>query len=237
MKKYPLIGVDTGQQVGKSIDLRNAALFLKTKKPGTGTSSQVACDVWTLIKFGEGNFSYNENESFEYELDRGKLDDVNFGDEQPVSFSLEGKHTFVASQGTENKTIHEIIKGIDYGTLNYQFQGTAETWLSDYGCVPYAFELELHIIPQLECPTLTIPGEAYLFRYCRVPSAEVSLSTRRVNIANGEAHILRPFVLRPEFATLYATELAGGKLNPADLKPLQDLGQTDIWPADPREAA
>jgi len=234
MKRYPWIGNVNGLQVGKSVDLRNAALFIKTKTAGVANDSQTPCDVWTLIKFGEGNFSYTESEAFEYERDRGKLDDVNFGDESPVTFSLEGKATFVSSLSTENATIHEIVKGVDYATQLMKFAGTGEPWLQNYGCIPYAFEMELHIIPQLECPTLTVLGEAFLFRYSRIPSIELSMSTRRVNAGNGESHCIRPFVIRPDFASIYAAELAGGKLRPADLMPLQDKGV--LWPKDPREA-
>lgn len=237
MKKYPLIGNVNGLQVGKSIDLRNVALFLKTKTAGVLMDSQTPCDVWTLMKFGEGTFTYTEADEIEYERNRGKLDDVNKGDDQPVEVSFEGKATFVTSRigsdPAETATIHEIVSGKNYAEGGMKFQGTGEQWLSDFGCPPYTCDLELHNIPQLECPTLLVHGEAHLFRFFRKTSLEWNPETKRVN-CRGACHITEPFVIRPNFATLYAAELAEGQLREADLQPLHDLGGT--WPPDPREA-
>lgn len=233
MKRYPLIGLKTGVQVGKSIDLKNTVLFLKTKTASISTSTQVACDIWTLMKFGEGNISWTSAQEINYERDRKKLDDVNPGDEQPLEVSLEGKATFVTSLTSEPATIHEIIRGKDLATQTMKFKGTGEPWLINYGCPPYACELELHIIPQLECPTLEVLGEAHLFRFFRSPSIGWDPSTKRV-ACNGACHILDPYVIRPNFFSLYSAELgANGKLAMSDLKPLQDLGES--WPADDRE--
>lgn len=225
MKRYPLIGAD-GLQVGKSIDLANAALFLLTRETEVATD-----DIWTLIKFGEGNMSWTLTDEPVYELNRKKLDDVSAGNESPLEVTFEGKATFVCSSGTEPYTIHEILKGRNYTTGAKMFYGKPETWLSAYGCPPYAAELELHLIPQLECPLSSVEGEAFLFRYFRASSIGWDISSKRVSV-RGMAHITFPYVQRFDFATAYATELADEMLTESELVPLVDLGGT--WTEDPR---
>lgn len=230
-RKYPVIG-DNGQQVGKSIDLRNAALFLKTCTEITVSSftDHTERDVWLLIKFGEGNLSWNMNREIQYERDRDKLDDVNSGPEQPLEVTFEGKATFVLSASEEPHTIHEITSGYNFETGVMQFAGTPEPWLAKYGCPPYACELEYHQIPQLECPTIDADGEAMLFRYFRASSVGWDQSSKRVSI-RGNCDVLVPRVMRPAYATLYATELGEGSLKVTDLVPFTAAS----WYADDRD--
>ena len=169
-----------------------------------------------------------------YERNRKKLDDVTSGVENPLEISFEGKATFVMTSGTEPYTIHEILSGRNFETGAMQFMGLGETWLTDYGCPPYATQLELHLIPQLECPLSTVLGEAFLFRYFRASSIGWDLSSKRVSV-RGASHITFPFTLRPDFATLYAASLGDGTLLESELVPgATDDGLVLAWPDDPR---
>lgn len=232
MERYPIIGNVNGLQVGKSIELKNAVLFLKTHTSGV-KHTQEACDTFMIMKFSDGNISWNINEEVNYERDRRKLDDVSAGDEQPLEVSFAGKSTFVQSNSDEPATIHEIIKGRNFSTGGWKFGGTAEEWLTRYGCPPYACELELQIIPQLECPLLEAEGEAYLFRYFRAPSVGWDASSKRVDV-RGSCDILIPLVKRVDYTALYDFTVPGG-VKVGDLEPLQDVAGADFWPADPRE--
>lgn len=226
MKRYPLIGTNA-LQVGKSIDLANAALFLKTSTDG------VDADTWLLMKFGEGDFTWTMAQEPTYERNRKKLDDVTAGVENPMEISFEGKATFVMSNTDEPFTIHEILTGRNFETGAMQFIGLGEPWLTTYGCPPYAAELELHLVPQIECPLSTVLGEAFLFRYFRQSSIAWNLSSKRVSV-RGAAHITYPFAQRPIFSTLYSDELSNGVLLESELKPLSEIGG-EAWPDDPRD--
>lgn len=229
MKRYPLIGAN-GVQVGKSIDLANAVLFLKTASSNTS-----GIDTWILMKFGEGDLSWTISQEPTYERNRKKLDDVTSGIENPLEVSFEGKATFVCSSGTEPHTIHEILTGRDFTDGSMQFYGTAENWLSEYGCPPYAAELEFHMIPQIECPLSTVLGEAYLFRYFRASSIGWSVSSKRVSV-RGASHVLLPLIQRYDFASAYSVQLAGGSLLESEMVPIEStdgLG-AGTFPVDPR---
>ncbi len=233
LKRYPLIGwetsADNAQQVGKSVDLTNAVLFLKTYSAGI-RSYGAPCDVWTIMKFGEGNLEWTLAKDVEYEGDRKKLDDVTQGAESPLEVTLEGKLTFTASMGNEPATVHEIVTGMDFATGQSKFAGTAEPWLSSYGCPPYACELELHLIPQLECPTVEIPGEAHLFRFFRAPSIGWNISSKRTN-CRGAAHVVAPRIIRPDFFSIYSAEIAANEFHVTDCVPLPE----DAWVKDQRD--
>ena len=92
------------------------------------------------IKIGEGNLNYTEAREMEYLLDRGDLDTVREGDQQPLDVSLEFVYEHVTSGTDEDITPPDALKRIN----------DAEEWVSssDDPCEPYCVDIEIfHEVP------------------------------------------------------------------------------------------
>ena len=92
------------------------------------------------VKVGEGNVTYSEKKEYEYLRDRGNLDTVKEGDEQPVEMSMEFVYEFVRATSGEDVTPVDAIKGIN----------DASEWVSSSSdlCEPYAVDILLkHCVP------------------------------------------------------------------------------------------
>jgi hypothetical protein len=114
--------------------------------PAWGANTPSANDVITFlpqqidVTIGEGNLTWTEAKEYEYLLDRGDLDTVKEGDEQPLEVSLEFVYEHVTTGTSESITPVDAVKGI----------GGAAEWVSssDDLCEPYAVDLEvLHCVP------------------------------------------------------------------------------------------
>ncbi len=218
-------------QKGAQFNLKNGVLFLKTKESAPAYGPGARCDIWMGLKFGEGNFTWSIAKNFDYQLDRGKLDDVRSGDEAPIDVSFQGKYTFCKSRGNESYSPHEIIDGHDFEDGTVLFNGAAENWLSEFGCPPYACELEFHNNPAMECPGTTAHGEAQLFRYFRAESIQCDARAGTIDVS-GKCHILRPFIKRVDASGGSGGDF--GYIKKQDMVPLDDSTPT-VWPNDARE--
>ena len=92
------------------------------------------------VKVGEGNLTWSEAKEYEYLLDRGDLDTVKEGDEQPLELSLEFVYEYVLTGTGETITPVDAVKG----------SGGAAEWVSSSTdpCEPYAVDLiVLHCVP------------------------------------------------------------------------------------------
>jgi len=114
--------------------------------PAWGTNTPTVSDVITFtsqqidITIGEGNLTWTESKEYEYLLDRGDLDTVKEGDEQPLEISLEFVYEHVTTGTGEAITPVDAVKG----------SGDASEWVSSSSdlCEPYAVDLELlHCVP------------------------------------------------------------------------------------------
>jgi hypothetical protein len=116
--------------------------------PALATANQIPAtdDVITFlgqrltVKLGEGNLTYSEKKEYEYLLDRGNLDTVKEGDEQPVEVNLEFVYEYIKSSSGEDITPVEAIKQI----------GAASDWISSDSdqCTPYCVDiLAKHCVP------------------------------------------------------------------------------------------
>jgi hypothetical protein len=89
------------------------------------------------IKVGEGNFTFTENRTIEYILDRGIIDEVREGDEVPVdcSFDFNWEYLAGASGSGALPTPKEAL----------QNTGNASTWISSDSdnCAPYAVDMQV----------------------------------------------------------------------------------------------
>ena len=237
-----------GVQRGTSIDLKNVVLFLKTKELGSGAWA------WMALKFGDGNLTHAINKSYDYKMNRGKLDDVRRGDDQVLDVSFEGKFTNLLSNfadagsgEVETYSLHEILEGVEYGVGQSvghgypKFAGTRESWLAAYGCPPYCCDIEIHNNPALECTHTEAIGEAQLIRYFRPTSISGDFSSGMVNVS-GEAHVLRPMVARVAgpAGTPPSNGTTFGYNKEINAIPFDDLGGPGgvgaaYWPLDPRD--
>jgi hypothetical protein len=92
------------------------------------------------VKIGEGNLTYSEKKEYEYLRDRGNLDTVKEGDEQPVEISLEFVYEFIRSSSGGDITPVDAIKQV----------GEASDWISSSSdlCEPYAIDMRAkHCVP------------------------------------------------------------------------------------------
>ena len=116
--------------------------------PALATANQIPAqgDVMTFlgqrleVKLGEGNLTYSEKKEYEYLLDRGNLDTVKEGDEQPVEVNLEFVYEYIKSSTGGDITPVDAIKQT----------GEASSWVSSSSdqCEPYAIDiLAKHCVP------------------------------------------------------------------------------------------
>jgi len=223
----------------KRVDLRDAMLFVMTSVDGpTGyyDTKSPPTVIWGCVQFGEGNFTATLNDAPEYMGDRGKLDDVRFGDEAPMDVSFEGKFTglrlppYPINDPLMTYSLAELITGklMDVSTYGTRLAGLPEPWLvAEPGgatltaCIPYCTWLEVHLNPKLSCPDLTIEGEAQLYQYFRAPSINIDFDAGQISVT-GNAHILVPQAQRVEFT--YTNIADAAPLDPAE------------WAYDPRDS-
>lgn len=110
------------------------------------------------INVGTGVLDYNEKKAFSYELNRGRLDTVLEGDEQPVEVSLAFVWDFISAVAGS---------GVPTPEDAFKHRGEASTWVSsatEDSCAPYAVDVEVEYIPPcagIQREIITLPD----FRY------------------------------------------------------------------------
>lgn len=135
-----------------SIDLKYATI---TVKDGT---TPVSAQNSLEIKIGEGNLTYTERREIIYTTDRGTLDDVREGVQQPMDVAFDFLWEYItALTGSGTPTVEDALKK----------KGEASTWVSTDSdtCRPYAVDLVISYVPDCT-PTgntevITLPD----FRY------------------------------------------------------------------------
>lgn len=88
------------------------------------------------IKVGEGNLTYDEKRTMEYKKDRGALDTVREGDEEPIDVRLDIQWEWLSSAGSDTvPTPEEVLKK----------EGLASTWQTSSAdiCEPYAVNIKI----------------------------------------------------------------------------------------------
>jgi hypothetical protein len=91
-------------------------------------------------KLGEGNLTYSEKRNLIYVRDRGYIDTMKVGDDEPIDVSLDFTWEFLRSAGVGfPPTIEEAVKQV----------GQAATWVSTSAdpCEPYSVSVYLLDIP------------------------------------------------------------------------------------------
>ncbi len=90
-------------------------------------------------KIGEGNLTYSEKRNLVYIRDRGFIDTVKLGDDQPMDVSMDFTWEFLRGTSTTPPTFEEAMKRI----------GQAAAWTSSSvdPCEPYCVDIYILDIP------------------------------------------------------------------------------------------
>ena len=148
------------------------------------------------IKVGEGNLTYTEAKEYEYLLDRGVLDTVKEGDEQPLEVSLEFVYEHITTGTAEAITPVDALKN----------KNGASEWVSSSSdlCEPYCVDVEI----DHEVPCGSVQDELTLLPEFRYDSLEFNLQDATIAVAGKcnttEATITRSQLNIPESEHLHS---------------------------------
>jgi hypothetical protein len=108
------------------------------------------------IRIGDGNITWTEKRPIVYVKDRGKLDTVRLGDQEPVEVKFDATWIFLTASNTDTApTIEDVLKKVNL----------ASAWISSSSdpCEPYAINVVV-----VYTPPCTVTPETYTlhdFRY------------------------------------------------------------------------
>jgi len=115
------------------IDLKYCTI--KLKDGSTPTPNEIT------VKIGEGNLTYSEKREMEYVRDRGLLDTVREGDEQPIDVTMDFTWEWLKGLTTSGAvpTIEDALKN----------RGAASDWVSSSAdpCEPYCVDIQVFYSP------------------------------------------------------------------------------------------
>jgi hypothetical protein len=156
--------------------------------PGTYNSGNAEGAVTFIyqrleINIGEGNLTWSETKEYEYLRDRGNLDTVKEGDEQPVEMSLEFIYDYIKSSSGIDITPVDALKK----------EGNASEWVSTSSdlCEPYCVDiLAKHCVP---CGT--DEDEDVLFNDFRYESLDYDTGEATIAVS-GRCNRVQPTVTR-----------------------------------------
>lgn len=137
------------------------------------------------INVGEGNLTWSETKEYEYLRNRGDLDTVKEGDEQPVEMSMEFVYDYIKTESGQTITPVDAIKQI----------GEAAEWVSSSAdlCEPYCVDiLAKHCVP---CGT--DEDEDVLFVDFRRESLDFDMDEATIAVS-GRCNVSEPTVMRSD---------------------------------------
>ena len=135
------------------------------------------------VKIGEGNLTWTEAKEYEYLRDRGNLDTVKEGDEQPVEMNLEFVYEYIKTQSGQTITPVDCVKQ----------SGSAAEWVSTSSdlCEPYCVDiLAKHCVP---CGT--DEDEDVLFTDFRYEGLDFDMGEATIAVT-GRCNVSSPTVTR-----------------------------------------
>ena len=123
------------------------------------------------VSVGDGDMTWTENRDLIYDLDRGVLDTVRHGDDQPLEVSLGFTFEYVTTESGQTITPVDALKQI----------GEASEWVSSSSdlCEPYA--VDLYVVHCVPCGTDL--DQDFLFSDFRYESLEYSLADAAVAVS------------------------------------------------------
>jgi len=137
------------------------------------------------IRIGEGNLTWTEAREFDYVLDRGNLDTVRQGDEQPLEIQLEFLYEFYTngSGGAWDPSPIDFLKRVNEGA-------NLESSSSD-PCEVFSVDIEVVYDP----PCGSELNENYVFPDFRYESLEFNLQDATISVS-GKCNATEPTVTR-----------------------------------------
>jgi hypothetical protein len=137
------------------------------------------------IRIGEGNLQWTEKRNIMYTKDRGRLDTVKLGDEEPVEVKLDFTWVFLKSDTGQTPTVEDVLKK----------RGEASSWVTSAAdmCEPYAVDIKIVYTP----PCASEKREVYLVRDFRYEDLGHDVKQGMVSVS-GKANITEPTVTRTD---------------------------------------
>ncbi len=180
---------DSGQYytiTSASETLGNTTSITFTPALVSGVANNIALTFQShqlLIKVGEGNMQWTEKRSIMYTKDRGRLDTVKKGDEEPVEVKLDFTWVFLKSVSGDTPSIEDVLKK----------RGEASDWVSSSAdlCEPYAIDLVIVYTP----PCDGIDKEIYRLQDFRYEDLGHDIKQGQVSVS-GKCNITEPTVTR-----------------------------------------
>jgi hypothetical protein len=135
------------------------------------------------IRIGEGNVSWTEKRMITYVKDRGKLDTVRKGDEDPVEVKLDATWVFLKASTGQTPTIEDVLKN----------RGEAASWTTSGSdpCEPYCVDLVIEYTP----PCTSEKLEIYTIRDFRYEELGHDLKAGQLSVT-GKANVIEVDVAR-----------------------------------------
>jgi hypothetical protein len=137
------------------------------------------------ISLGEGNLTWTESKEYEYLTERGDLDTVKEGNEQPVEMSMDFVYEYIKTESGQDVTPVDALKQT----------GEADEWVTsaDDQCEPYAVDiLAKHCVP---CGT--DQDEDVLFTDFRYESLDFDVGEATIAVS-GRCNVSEPTVTRSD---------------------------------------
>jgi hypothetical protein len=135
------------------------------------------------VKVGDGNLTWTINKEYEYLLDRGNLDTVREGDQQPLDVTLDSVYEQITTGTSETITPYDAMNGV----------GGAAEWVSSSSdaCEPYAVDIEV----EHSQPCGTAQDEITLLPDFRYDTLEVDIDAATLSFT-GRCNTVSPTVTR-----------------------------------------
>lgn len=162
------------------IDLKHATLYLRD---GTSPKKTLA------VKIGTGTFTYDEKKAMDYQLDRGNLDVVREGDQQPVDVKFDFTWEFLRADGGSVPTVEEFLKQV--GVASAYISSDPDT------CQPYAVDVILLYVP----PCGGVKNEKIVCPLFRFESLSHDAKAGQVSVS-GKCNVTQVTVTRQVGATV-----------------------------------
>lgn len=160
-----------------------------TFTPALGAGTYVDGGVVTFlpqqieVKVGDGNLTWTINKEYEYLLDRGNLDTVREGDQQPMDVTLDSVYEQITTGTSETITPYDAMNGV----------GDAAEWVSASSdlCEPYAVDIEVFH----EQPCGSAQDETTILPDFRYDTLEVDIDAATISFT-GRCNAVSPTVTR-----------------------------------------
>jgi hypothetical protein len=135
------------------------------------------------IRIGEGNVQWTEKRPVMYTKDRGRLDTVKLGDEEPMEVKLDFTWEFLKASTAETPTIEDVLKQ----------RGEASDWVTSAEdvCEPYAVNIVIEYTP----PCTTSQLEVYTLQDFRYEDLGHDLKQAQVSVS-GKCNVKEATVTR-----------------------------------------